>query len=97
MLSKAIEYIAHLENRSKTLSKENQHQKARIDALETLLMGQSNVGRPIYEIGRRSVQNLPPLHVVLRDIHEGQRTDTDVEIARGSFVPTKICPVNSRR
>jgi cell division protein FtsB len=38
VLSKATEYIAHLEKRNKTLSKENAALKSRIDAFEALMM-----------------------------------------------------------
>lgn len=66
VLSKATEYIAQLEKRSKNLTKENTHLKARIDAFEALLMGQSNLGRQIYNEGQQgptnySQRNLPPL------------------------------------
>jgi len=38
VLSKATEYIAHLEKRNKYLSKENASLKARVDAFEILVM-----------------------------------------------------------
>jgi len=42
VLSKATEYIAHLEKRNKVLTKENQALKARVDAFEMLVMARQN-------------------------------------------------------
>ena len=42
MLSKATEYIAHLEKRNKSLTKENATLKARVEAFEILVMSRQN-------------------------------------------------------
>jgi len=44
ILSKATEYIAHLEKRNAYLSKECQSLKDRVDAFEILFMSQSGSG-----------------------------------------------------
>jgi len=46
VLSKATEYIGHLEKRNKHLQKENASLKSRIEAFEMLLMSQQSQARP---------------------------------------------------
>jgi hypothetical protein len=45
VLSKATEYIAHLEKRNKYLMKENSSLKSRVDAFEILVMSRQNSGQ----------------------------------------------------
>jgi hypothetical protein len=53
-LSKATEYIAHLEKRNKYLMKENSSLKSRVDAFEILVM--SRQGPPKMQPGQMGMQ-----------------------------------------
>lgn len=56
MLSKATEYIAHLEKRNKYLVKENASLKSRVDAFEILIMSRQPGGQMQQQHGRKEQQ-----------------------------------------
>jgi hypothetical protein len=53
VLSKATEYIAHLEKRNKYLVKENAALKSRVDAFEILVMSRQQPGQQQIERQRQ--------------------------------------------
>lgn len=61
VLSKATEYIAHLEKRNKFLLKENANLKSRVDAFEILVMSRQQPGGVMKQqrtpsVGRQQMQ-----------------------------------------
>lgn len=56
MLSKATEYIAHLEKRNRFLMKENSALKGRVDAFEILVMSRQGQGKMQGQMGAMQAQ-----------------------------------------
>jgi Tfp pilus assembly protein PilN len=56
VLSKATEYIAHLEKRNKYLVKENAALKSRVDAFEILVMSRQQPGQQQVQAQKREQQ-----------------------------------------
>jgi hypothetical protein len=57
VLSKATEYIAHLEKRNKYLMKENSSLKSRVDAFEILVMSRQSPGQKVQQQQQRAMMN----------------------------------------